>query len=173
MLTRLLLALSLILLGGCTSTRPPKLTVTSAALTERTADGMVLTFTVEADNMNPDPLPLRDVTYQVTLDGHSVFGGVRSAEATVRRFGTQSFTLPAAVPLSGPAPEGTVPYTIQGSIKYLVPGALAETLFDIHVIRPSTDFAGAGVVDLSTVQGAPAAPPPAPPKDSPITPTTP
>jgi hypothetical protein len=104
-----------------------------------------------------------------------VFSGLRSAQATVSRYGTQTFTLPAAIPVSsGAAGTGTEPYVLHGTLKYLVAGALAETLFDIHVLRPSTDFRGAGVVDLSTVVKpkeleitGPGAKKPAKPEDSP------
>jgi hypothetical protein len=153
--------------------------VQSADVTERTDDGIVVTFTMLADNPNSVPLPLRDASYSVTLNGKPVFSGIRSAQATVRRFGTQTFTLPAAVPMAKDAAGGMQPYVLHGSVKYLVAGALAETLFDIHVRRPSTDFRGSGIVDLSTVK-APAEreitgpgpkrsakPPATPPTDSP------
>jgi hypothetical protein len=138
-------------LVGCAGKPAPKLTVTGAQLTERTEAGMVVTFTIHADNASDEPLPLRDVKYEVSLHGKPVFKGTRSAQATVRRYGTQDFTLPAAIPLSPdqPPPTGTVPYTVKGSITYLVPGALAEALFDMEVLQPSTGFAGRGVVDLS------------------------
>jgi hypothetical protein len=143
-------------LAGCSGARPPGLLVQSAELTERTDAGMVITFTMLADNQNPDPLPLRDATYTVSLGGQRVFSGTRSAQATVSRFGTQTFTLPASVPAALASSASQEPFVISGSIKYLVPGALAETLFDIHVIRPSTDFGGRGLVDLSTVKTPPA-----------------
>jgi hypothetical protein len=141
---------------GCSSVRAPSLTVESAKLTERTDAGMVITFTVLADNPNGQALPLRDATYTVWLADKPVFSGTRSAQATVSRYGTQTFALPAAVPLSGSPSVGTEPFRITGRLMYIVPGALAETLFDIHVRRPSTHFHGDGTVDLSTV----AVPPP-------------
>lgn len=149
--------------AGCSSTRPPGLTIQSAELTEQTDAGMVVTFTVLADNPNPDALPLRDAQYTVSLAGKPVFSGVRSAQATVRRFGTQTFTLPAAIPAT-PAGRGVEPFEISGKLTYLVPGALAETLFDIHVLRPSTSFGGKGDVDLSrlTPPAKPQAPETAP-----------
>lgn len=147
------------LLGGCaSSTRAPELTVTSAEVSQRSADGAVILFSVHADNANPDQLPLRDVEYDVALDGQKVFHGSRSAEATVRRYGTQDFYLPAAVPTDR-MPEGReVRYTIKGRLTYLVPGALAETLFDMDVIRPSTGFRGEGIVTERVETGGPLPP---------------
>jgi hypothetical protein len=150
LLSVLLAAAITIFTVGC-SGPAPKLSVLDAQVTEQTDAGMVVTFTMMADNPSGEALPLRDVEYEVSLHGKPVFKGTRSAQATVRRFGTQDFTLPCAIPLSPdqPAPSGTVPYTIQGTITYLVPGALAEALFDMDVLRPTTSFEGRGVVDLS------------------------
>jgi len=170
-LSRIFLQLC-VLSAGC-STQPPHLSLQSAALTERTDAGMVVSFTMLADNPNGDALRLRDASYTVWLADKPVFSGVRSAQATVARYGTQTFTLPAAFPLAAAPSAGTQPVRVSGTLKYLVPGALAETLFDVHVMRPSTDFRGTGVVDLSTVQ-PPAAPeipgtkpPPKAPSDAP------
>jgi hypothetical protein len=167
--------LALFGVAGCSSTRAPLLSVQSADVTERTDDGIVVTFTMLADNPNPEPLPLRDASYSVTLAGKPVFSGTRSAQATVRRYGTQTFDLPAAFPIPKDGAAGTQPYVLHGTVKYLVAGALAETLFDIHVRRPSTDFRGSGVVDLSTVKAPtspeiPGAKPPAKPPAKPATP---
>ncbi len=118
----LILAFLVLGAGGC-ATHAPTFVVTSADLTERTADGMVITFTILADNPNSDALPLRDATYSVSLRGKKVFSGVRSAQVTIGRYGTQTFTLPAAIPLSGgEGPGDTEPYVLHGSIKYLVAG---------------------------------------------------
>lgn len=160
-----------LLLAGC-SAQPPRISVQSAALTERTDAGMVVNFTMLADNPNGDPLPLRDAAYTVWLADKPVFTGVRSAQATVARYGTQTFTLPAAFPVGAAPAGGTQAFRVSGTLKYLVTGALAETLFDVHVLRPSTDFHGVGVVDLSTVQAppvpeVPGAKPAKPPVDSP------
>jgi hypothetical protein len=152
---RSLLVLLCVALAGC-STQPPRISVQSAALTDRTDAGMVVNFTMLADNPNSEALPLRDASYTVWLGDKPVFSGVRSAQATVARFGTQTFTLPAAVPAAQAPFAGNQSFRIAGKVKYLVPGALAETLFDVHVVRPSTDFRGSGVVDLSAVQQPPA-----------------
>jgi len=139
---------------GCSSTRPPQMSVRSGTLTQHSENGVVLTFELEADNPNPDPLPLEDLSYEVFLDGQSVFRGTRSAQATVRRFGRQRITLPAAIPRSADQPSmaGVRQYELRGRITYLKPGALAKTLFDIDVLRPSAGFVTTGSVDLSSVE---------------------
>lgn len=135
-----------LLLAACSSQPAPKLAVTDAAVTERTDAGTVITFTVHADNATGEPLPLREVEYEVWLHGKPVFKGTRSAMATVRAYGTQDFTLPAAIPAQLETPAA---YSIQGTITYLVPGALAEALFDLNVLKPKTSFRGRGVVEAA------------------------
>jgi hypothetical protein len=153
--------------AGC-SNSPPELRVVSAEVQERTAEGIVLSFTVEAENPNREPLPLHAVEYDLSLNGQRVFTGLRSAEATVRRYGTQTFTLPAALPLTLNPPLGSPEYVLSGKVEYVVPGALAETLFDVRVFRPSTGFSGRGTVNLDQLKPAepepkPGEPPPMPP----------
>ncbi|HYE60919.1 MAG TPA: LEA type 2 family protein [Phycisphaerales bacterium] len=149
---RLLFALTLPLCGslvGCSSQPAPTLKVVGAEVTERTQDGLVVLFTVEAENASGQEVPLRDVEYTVSLHGKPLFSGTRSAQATVRRYGVQDFQLPAAIPAAHAQQlSGMVPYTIEGTVTYVVPGVLAKAMFDMDVIRPETGFAGRGVVEV-------------------------
>ncbi|MBS0197235.1 MAG: LEA type 2 family protein [Planctomycetes bacterium] len=134
-------------LVGCSSTQAPTFAVTSATMKDRSPDGVVLEFTLDADNPNNEALPLQDVTYDVSLDGKQVFHGVRSAEATLRRYGRQQLTLPACV-AAADAAGPLAKYRISGEVVYVVPGAIAQTLFDQEVFRPTANFSGEGTVEL-------------------------
>jgi len=133
-----------LLMTGCSGTQAPTLAVTSATVRERTALGVVLDFVVVADNPNGDALPLQDVTYTVTRNGETVFTGTRSAEAVLRRYGQQEFTLPVSIALSKLPAGGEAggEYQISGSVIYVAPGALSQTLFDQELVTPSADFSG-------------------------------
>lgn len=123
--------------------------VLDARVIERTADGAVVQFTIEARNGNNNPLPLREATYSLDLNGQTVFTGIRSAECTLRQSGVQQFVLPAAVKASSLASMGgAVRYRLAGSLTYVTPGAFAELLFDSGVARPSAGFSGEGEIDL-------------------------
>lgn len=136
-------------LAGCTSYAPPSLTVAEAAIVEESPSGLVIDFAIDATNANAVELPLREVRYSLRLDGEEVFRGVRSPEATLRRLGTQRFTIPVAVRLDeANRPPGVVRYTLEGQLLYLTPGQLAEVLFDIRVRRPTVSFRQEGTVDL-------------------------
>ncbi len=142
---------ALLALAGCSGLTPPSFAVQSVAITEQTSDGVVLTFTVEGENRNAEPLPLREVEYALWLDGREVFRGKRSAEVTLSRFSTRTISLPVAAPTEagGWSPTGVLPYHFSGTVIYETPGAIAETLFDASVRRPSASFAESGSLDFS------------------------
>jgi hypothetical protein len=143
-------------LGGCAPYRAPQLAVSRIRLVEETPAGLVLNFDVDARNDNAVELPLREVRYTVRLhsdDGPPlVFTGVRSPEATLRRRGVQRVTFPAAVAVDGqPRPTGPVRYTVEGELRYVTPGQIAQILFDLHIRRPRVWFRDEGMVDLGAV----------------------
>jgi hypothetical protein len=141
------LALALGLLAGCSKYRAPTLTVREAAITQRTDEGAVVRFTLDARNTNQVELPLKSMSYRLSLDGREVFRGFRSPEATLRRLGTQQITLPAVVSLEDQALlAGPVRYRIEGSLTYVTPGSVAEILFDAGVRRPTVAFSDAGTL---------------------------
>lgn len=135
------------MLGGCAGEPPPRIRATGVEVREQTQAGVVLAITLEADNLTKTPLPLREVTYSLYLDGEKVFEGERSAEATIQRFGSQRVVLPAAFVPTGKV-QGRARYRVEGTMTYLVTGALAEALFDADVLRPSVSFVGEGEADL-------------------------
>ena len=155
-LVRGLLVLALLALApalvGCESYSAPVLSMAKAQPLERTPDGCSMLFTLDARNDNEEALPLRTVEYRLDLNGREVFSGTRSAEATLRRQGTQQLRLPAMVALTPDTPTfagGVAKYHLTGSIYYVTPGRLAETLFDSGVHTPSVSFAFDGDIDLS------------------------
>lgn len=145
-----ILSAMLALLGGCGFTHtPPSFEVVGARLAERTPEGIVLEFDLDATNTNGVELPLRQARYTLSLDGRTVFTGTRSPEATLRRFGTQRLTLPASIPLAdAPETTGMHEYRLDATVSYLTPGVLADLLFDSRVYRPSVSFSDRGQIDF-------------------------
>lgn len=155
--------LALLLVGlagaGCNSTQQPRLHVVDARIGEQTSDGVVIEFTLEGENANAVELPLREVTYALEVDGRRVFSGQRSAEATLRRLGSQRFLLPAVVPAA--EVQGTLEgssYRVSGSAVYLAPGAIPELLFDTGLSRPTVSFAGRGELSAGGASTSPDVP---------------
>jgi hypothetical protein len=163
-----LLAMGVVGVGGCSSYRAPALEVSRIRLVEETPAGLVLNFDIDARNDNEIELPLREVRYTVRLHGAPgsadtvVFSGIRSPEATLRRRGTQRITFPAAIAIDVPQapatsgsadqrPTGIVRYTVEGELRYITPGQIAQILFDLNLRRPRVHFRDEGMLDLGGV----------------------
>jgi hypothetical protein len=138
-------------MGGCWSTPTPTLSVAGVRAGDRTADGSLIEIEVEATSTADEALPLTEVEYVLTLEGREVFRGVRSPEATIRRFGVQRLVLPAVVP-GGVTVSGA--YSVRGTLTYIEPGTITEVLFDLGVRTPTVDFAGSGTVSATEPSGS-------------------
>lgn len=139
-------------LAGCNTHSSPALSVTNLAVGQRSDQAVVLLFTLDAENANSVPLPLREVRYRFALDGREVFAGRRSAQATLRRFGTQQIQLPVVVPRDD-MPDHAADYQLTGKLVYIAPGEIAQILFDTGVRKPSTPFKHHGQLDLAPGTG--------------------
>lgn len=149
----ILLAVPLTILGGCSSYKAPRLSVTDALVNERTPEGVRIEFAIDAVNPNDVPIPLETIRYRLTLDGRTVFSGERAAMATIARSGTAQLTLPAVIPASDTAGlVGEKPYRLSGEIVYVTPGEIAQILFDYKIRRPTAGFSDRGVLDFGVVE---------------------
>lgn len=136
---------------GCSAYDAPDLSVSSVTVADRSDEAVVLEFVLDASNSNGVELPLQTVEYTVRLDGRVVFDGTRSAEATLRREGTQRIVLPAAVRLEPGVPlQGDYPYGISGRLTYVTPGEIAQVLFDAGVRRPRVSFSERGTISFGS-----------------------
>jgi len=141
----LLAGMGLSILGGCSTTPAPVLRVLAVREVDSTPAGRVLAIEIEADNSGEEALPLREIEYSVIAGGRKVFTASRSPEATLRRFGTQTITVPAVVP-----PESIAsgqPVRVEGRLWYVVPGPIQRILFDVGVSRPNVELSGERVVN--------------------------
>jgi hypothetical protein len=156
------LASGIAALAGCENRQPPKLTLVDAAVTQVSTEAIAFDVAVDMVNPNQKELELREFRYTVSVDGRQVFQGRRSAQASLPAEGGKRVRLPGVVrydqmnwpapPEGGPPPQAS--YRLSGSLTYVVPGALAEILFDTGVRKPKVGFSGSGEVALTS------APPP-------------
>lgn len=147
---RVLALIPLLLLTACSAGPAPRVGQPTATVGERTDAGVVVNFTIPCENPSSEGLPLREVRYTVSIDGRPVFRGLRSPEATVRRFGTQEIHLPAvlAAEPGQSLPTGTSTFKIDAEMLYVRPGILSQALFDAELVQPSVDFSGSGTIDF-------------------------
>ncbi len=145
------------LLSGCSSYKAPTFKVAGVQLREQNERGTELLFQIEAANPNGREVPLYEADYALFVDGREVFQAVRTPETTLRRYGVQRFTLPVVIPTTD-MPEGVrFPYRFEGTVTYVMPGALAEILFDRELKRPKAGLSDTGTLDLTEAL-APAVP---------------
>lgn len=157
------LGINALALTGCSNFAPPAVRVVDARVIEQTEHGIAVDFVMEGVNANSEEIPLQVVRYSLAIDGERVFTGERMAEATLRRFGSQTFVLPVAATwdnLPADRAEGDDSprvrrYRLSGSLQYIAPGALAEVFFDTGVRRPSVRFAAEGDLTVTPDEIAP------------------
>ncbi|MBX3315304.1 MAG: LEA type 2 family protein [Phycisphaeraceae bacterium] len=145
-----LLAAALLLLTGCSSSKPPTFKVTGVQLREQNERASEFLFQIEAANPNGREVPLFEANYTLSIDGREVFRAIRTPETTLRRYGVQRFTLPVVIPAEDMPVSLQIPYNLSGTITYLMPGALAEILFDREIRRPKAAISDSGTLDLTT-----------------------
>ncbi len=134
--------------AGCSSNRPPEVTLESARVIDRTPEGIVIELTLVGANENTDGLPLKSVDYTLTLNGKTVYSGRRAPEATLSGEASRRLRVPAPIALGGDVRAGEAEFAVTGSLTYIEPGKIAEILFDAEVSQPTVSFSGAGRVDL-------------------------
>lgn len=151
-------------LGGCSLQPAPQISLVDARVAQRTEDGVVVEFDLEARNPGEVALPLKRVDYELLIDGRRVFEGSRSPEATLRRFGTQALRLPAVVGRDAGAEliSGTRAVQLRGRVSYVEPDKLSEILFDTGIREPSVRLAGTRTLDFD----APIVEPPPPGREA-------
>lgn len=136
-------------MGACSGPRAPTFEpVGVTAISERDGE-LELIFAINAANDNPDPLPLKRASYTLWLDGEPVYSGVRSPETTLSAYSTHTFELPALAPLSYAQRTAPAPYRLSGTVSYVTPGKLAETLFESGVRQPEAPINVVGTIDFS------------------------
>jgi hypothetical protein len=131
-------------LVGCSSHAPPSFELADVYTQGDGPDGRVVVFVVEGINDSTAQLPLRDVTYSVSLDGGEVVSARRTAEATLPAKGSQTFELPIGL-ADGQSVGGA--YRLTGSVEYQLPGALADLMFDNNIRRTRAGFSFSGQLD--------------------------
>jgi LEA14-like dessication related protein len=134
-------------LAGC-GAQAPRIAVGAMEVSERGPDAMELRCALELTNESTESVELDELRYTVTIDGIEAYEGRRSAEATLAGSSTRRLVLPVVVDpaLLEAAAGGPATWSISGTLRYKAPGDLAQLLVDMKVQRPTTSFAGEGVI---------------------------
>jgi hypothetical protein len=128
------------MLGGCQT--DPEIRVESVDLVTRGEQADEYSIQLELFNPSYESLVLDSWQYEFACDaGDWSTEWIASRTLPPRSYSKDS--LPVVVRHDGASPT-LVSWRVSGTLRYLLPGRLAETLFDLGVSRPSVDFAGTG-----------------------------
>ncbi len=137
--------------AGCATVKGPHIQVIDAEIVEMTDEAASLSFLLELQNNNDQPLPLREFKYNLIANGKSVFQSRRSAEATIPQNSSYALLLPAVLTYEkfGGVPNGVITCVLSGELTYVDPGTLSEVLLDMEIRVPSVNFSGSQDVDFT------------------------
>lgn len=151
-LCALVASVMLVSLTGCGLPQPPRVSVGDARWTGATEEGTVLTFTLNLENPGDQPYELREVRYDLLVDGRRVYSGRRAPLSTLPAGRGQQIELPTVIlndRLPGADVGGAMAfnYDISGSVLYVAPDHIAEILLDTGVRRPRVRFSDQGTIE--------------------------
>ena len=138
-----------VVLAGCTGTKHPEIAVTGATIDQTTEHAATIRLALRLENPNNEPLQLLEFDYRVSVDGRQAYRGKRSAEMTLARQSVRDVEIPAVIvapadDAGGAATLAETAFQVHGTLRYLAPGAIEQTLFDTGVRRPRVNFSGSG-----------------------------
>ena len=148
-----LLASVSLLVAGCAAEKSddpivvlaPKTEVVSFEVIEHSQDGVKFQAELWLNNANDAFLPMRDVSYSVSIDGYKSKQFVDEAHRTIPRNGRQRLTLVGALPGNQASVAGRS-FSIRGHVAYEPPGEVRAVLYDSGIPLPITPFSGVGTV---------------------------
>jgi len=143
-------AFSLIGLTGCNKSSAPTFSAVGVRQLEDDGNRTILQFSIEAKNPNKEPIPLKQITYRVEMNGVEVFRGVRSPETTLHTYSSHVFYLPAVLPVGTINQSGEIEYQLIGAAQYIPPGRLSEVLFDAKVKVPEAPINIVGTINTNS-----------------------
>lgn len=127
------------LLAACAQSRKPIVLLESATLAEETQDSASRTVlvTLLANNPGDQPIPLREVRYELRAGNYTSGELSRDAQRTIPRFGALALTLPVPVPsdVAQQIASGG-PWTVQGDVGYVPFAAYRRTLYESRIAVP-------------------------------------
>src|SRR5262245_45640602 len=133
-----LVVLPLILISlACTNVKQPTARLTSMNVADVTAQGFTMAFDLDVQNPNAVALPISGVDYKVNIGGFKVGEGKATPAGTVPANGSIPIKVPVTLTFEDllaaekaiVAAQGTVPFQIDGSLKFS--GGAKNALTDI------------------------------------------
>lgn len=127
-------------MSGCAG--DPRITVTGVDRVVKGAEADEYALRIRLENPTGEPLVLDRWNYSLETDAGR-YSGEWIASRTLPPGTDTEVAIPAVLQRDGAEPSR---WRVSGSIRYLLPGRLAETLFDLGLSRPEALFSGEGAI---------------------------
>lgn len=132
--------------------RAPIAHFTGATVTQSTPEAFALEATFEVSNTNDEPLRLEHYKYYVTSGGRTLYQGKAAAELTVPRWASITSSIPIVMRREDIGTQDVISWRLEGSLSYIPPTALAETLLKIGIVEPTTTVRAHGAVEVPVIE---------------------
>lgn len=143
----LLLVLVTLNLLGCISAHPPTVEVVGAEVTETGPDASRVEVLLMLSNPNDISLPLKQVSYQVSVEGAEPYAYVDLPARVLPPNGVQSVRLPAVVTESEGESLSGASWRVSGTVTYVPENQLRAFLTETGVPLPLALFSARGVLE--------------------------
>lgn len=150
----LCVAASIALLAGCAG--DPRITVAGVDRVVKGQNADEYSVRLRLENPTAESLVLDRWNYSLDTDAGR-YSGEWVASRTLPPGSDTEVSIPAVLPRDGAAVASR--WQVTGSVRYLLPGRLAETLFDIGLSRPEAMFSGEGKIAVTPGDTLPTAAP--------------
>ena len=144
----------LIALAGCAG--DPRITVSGVDRVVKGPTADEYAVRIRLENPTGDPLVLDRWNYSLDTDAGR-YSGEWVASRTLPPGADTEVAIPAVIEHRGESSPSR--WRVSGSVRYLLPGRLAETLFDMGLSRPEAMFSGEGQVAVREGATVPTAAP--------------
>jgi hypothetical protein len=137
-------------LVGC-GVRKPMVQFKNATIMQSTPEAFSLEVAFEIFNTNDEPLKLLMYDYSVSANGSTVYTGLSSAEQTVPRWSSVVNSIPVVIRKEAVVGLDQIAWTLHGTLGYIPPKALAETMRDTGIWEPTASVRAHGRVQVPEI----------------------
>ncbi len=135
---------------GC-GVRQPITQYRGTTITQSTPEAIAMSVDFEISNTNAIPLQLMMYNYVVTSGGRTVYVGFASAEKTVPHSSSIMSSVPVVIPRGVLLGKDSVSWQLAGTLGYIPPKAMSETLLEYGVWKPSTSVRAHGLIEVPAI----------------------
>ncbi len=128
--------------------RAPVSQFTKSKIMRSTPEAVVIEAEFEISNTNDEPLQLKNFNYTVTSGSQLLYKGLAAAQQTVPRWSSIQCRIPIVIRRNDFASNSPVAWKLIGTLAYIPPTALSQTLLKSGWWKPTMRVQGHGAFDM-------------------------